>query len=240
MTDNSDSIKKFERVINVGVVDDHLLFRSGMVSLLGDFDEVKVVLEASNGRDLLDQLDAIAHRSKQGKNNLPDVLLLDLQMPEMNGIQTTLFLQEEYPEIKIIILTMHNEDEFIFDLLNKGANGFLAKDKTVETVMDAITSVMKDGMYVNEQILKAIVRGSQRKNNVSELPPKAPDLTEREIEIIQLICEQKTNKEIADFFQLSTRTVENHRVAILAKTGVKNMAGLVLYAIKYNLIKVAK
>ncbi|MES2679543.1 MAG: response regulator transcription factor [Bacteroidota bacterium] len=238
MTDNTDSIKKFDRVINVGVVDDHLLFRSGMVSLLGNFDEVKVVLEASNGRDLLEQLDATAHRSKNGKNNLPDVLLLDLQMPEMNGIQTTVFLQEEYPAVKIIILTMHNEEEFIFDLLNKGANGFLAKDKTVETVMDAITSVMNDGMYVNEQILKAIVRGSQRKNHLSELSPKTPGLTEREIEIIQLICEQKTNKEIADFFQLSTRTVENHRVAILAKTGVKNMAGLVLYAIKYNLINV--
>ena len=238
--DHHESITKFDKVIKVAVVDDHQLFRSGMVSLLEDFKDIKVVLQASNGRDLLEQLEMLGHKGKQGKSNLPDVVLLDLQMPEMNGIQTTVYLQEEYPSIRIIILTMHNEEEFIFDLMNKGANGFLAKDKTVETVLEAIHSVHTDGVYVNEQVLRAVVRGSQRKDPSTGLKANVSELTDREIEIIQLICDQKTNKEIAEIFQLSTRTVENHRVAIFSKTGVKNMAGLVLYAIKHNLINIAK
>lgn len=234
MINHDNTIRTFGRVIKVGVVDDHHLFRSGIVSLLENFPAVKVVMEASNGIELLDKLESL-RKSRSGE--LPDILLLDLQMPEMNGIQSTVFLQEKYPSIKIIILTMHNEEEFIFDLMNKGASGFLAKDKTVDMVMDAIDSVANDGIYVNEQILKAIVRGSERKTAMSELPGIPVDFSERELEIIQLICEQKTNKEIADHFRVSQRTIENKRLTILSKTGVKNTAGLVLFAIRSNLIR---
>ncbi len=233
MTDPWGSIKPYNSVINIAVVDDHLLFRAGIISLLKDYNDLNVVLQASNGKDLFRQL---KNYSENGKRSLPDVVLLDIQMPEMNGIEATLQLQEDYPAIKIIILTMHNEEEFIFDLMNKGASGFLAKDRTVDMVLDAIYSVMDIGIYFNEQILQAIVKGSQRKIKVPELP-KETELSEREIEIIQLICEQRTNKEIAEILEVSQRTIETHRTTIAAKTRVKNTAGLVLFAIKHNLIR---
>lgn len=136
--------------LKIGVVDDHELFRSGVVALLNDYREMEVVIEASNGKDLFAKL----------KRNTPHLILLDIEMPEMNGIETTLLLKKEYPQIKIIILTMHNEDEFIFDLMSKGASGFLPKDKSVETVVDAIYSVMEKGYYYTDEITQAIDRKS--------------------------------------------------------------------------------
>lgn len=235
MMDARESINKYNGIINLAVVDDHHLFRAGLVSLLKDYEHLHVVLQASGGRDLFRQLKNISESGK-ARHSLPDVILLDIQMPEMNGIETTMQLQRDYPGIKIIILTMHNEEGFIFDLMNKGASGFLAKDKTVDMVVDAIYSVMETGIYFNEQILQAIVRGSQNKLKTPELT-KGTDLSEREIEIIRLVCEQKTNKEIAEVLEVSQRTIEAHRTAIAGKTGVKNTAGLVLFAIRHKLIR---
>src|SRR5882757_3636233 len=116
------------KVIKVAVVDDQQLFRSGVVSLLKDYEELKVIIEASNGRELMEQL----------KRQSPHVVLLDIEMPEMNGLEAAQLLKDKYPQIKVIILTMHNEEEFIFDLITKGAHGFLPKDKSVEEVVDAI------------------------------------------------------------------------------------------------------
>lgn len=233
MKDIKESISKYDGIINIAVVDDHHLFRAGLISLLKDHDGLNVVLQASNGRDLFKQL---KNHAESGKRILPDIVLLDIQMPEMNGIETTLQLQEDYPAIKIIILTMHNEEEFIFDLMNKGASGFIAKDKTIDMVLDAVYSVVSNGIYFNEQILQAIVKGSQRKLKIPEFP-KETELSEREIEIIQLVCDQKTNKQIAEILEVSQRTIESHRTAIANKTGVKNTAGLVLFAIRHSLIK---
>lgn len=235
MTDHPESITKYNGIINIAVVDDHHLFRAGLVSLLKDYEELNVVIQASGGRDLLKQL---KNHSESGKSrhSLPDVILLDIQMAEMNGIETTLQLQQDYPGIKIIILTMHNEEGFIFDLMNKGASGFLAKDKTVDMVVEAIHSVMDTGIYFNQQILQAIVKGSQRKLKAPEFS-KGTELSEREIEIIRLVCDQKTNKEIAEQLEVSQRTIETHRTTIANKTGVKNTAGLVLFAITHKLIR---
>lgn len=233
MTDSWGTIKRYNGNINIAVVDDHYLFRAGIISLLKDYEDLNVVIQASNGKDLFKQL---KNYTESAKRSLPDVILLDIQMPEMDGIETTIQLQKDYPDIKIVILTMHNEEEFIFDLMNKGASGFLAKDKTVDMVLDAIYSVMNTGIYFNEQILQAIVRGSQGKLKTPEFS-KDTDLSEREIEIIQLICDQKTNRQIAEILEVSQRTIEAHRTAIASKTGVKNTAGLVLFAIKNNLIQ---
>ncbi len=229
--------KKKDGAIHIAVVDDHHLFRAGLVSLLKDYERLNVVIQAASGKDLFRQLRS--HSEKGKYKPLPHVVLLDIQMPEMDGMETTVQLQRDYPNIKIIILTMHNEEEFIFDLMNKGASGFLAKDKSLDMVIDAIHSVRDKGIYFNEQILKAIVRGSQKPMRISDMPLKSFDLSERETNIIQLICEQKTNREIAGLLDLSPRTIEAHRTAIIAKTMVKNTAGLVLFAIKHNLIKTA-
>src|SRR6218665_979535 len=162
MTEPRESITKYSGNINIAVVDDHHLFRAGLISLLKDYGHLNVTIQASGGKDLFRQLKNMSESAKM-RHNLPDVVLLDIQMPEMNGIETTIQLQQDYPGLKIIILTMHNEEGFIFDLMNKGASGFLAKDKTVDMVVDAIHSVMESGIYFNEQILQAIVKGSQNK-----------------------------------------------------------------------------
>jgi DNA-binding NarL/FixJ family response regulator len=235
MSDFLEDIKKYVGKINIAVVDDHDLFRSGIIALLKDYDDMNVVMQAGNGKEFLKQLNHAVEHTKQ-KQILPDVVLLDIQMPQMNGMETTVELQLAYPNMKIIILTMHNEEEFIFDLMNKGASGFLAKDKSVDMVVDAIYSVMEKGIYFNQQIIAAIVKGAQNKIKTPKLKEEI-NLSDRELEIIQLVCDQKTNKEIASLLELSSRTIESHRKAIAAKTSTKNTAGLVLYAIKNNLIE---
>lgn len=220
--------------ITIAVVDDHNLFREGIVALLKEYNDLDVVLQASGGKELVKALQA--KKKSEGPEAIPHIVLLDLQMPDMNGIETTMHLQQYYPEIKIIILTMHNEEQLIFDLMNKGASGFLPKDKSVDTVVDAIYSVVENGIYYNEQILRSIVKSWQWKHDVNELKSQL-NITEREHEIIQLLAEQKTSKEIALVLDISTRTVDIHRKRIFVKTKTINTAGLVLFAIKNNLLK---
>jgi two-component system, NarL family, response regulator DegU len=211
-------------IIKVAVVDDHNLFRAGMVAMLKDYEELKVVIEACDGRDLLEKL----------KTKMPHVVLLDIEMPGMDGVETTIKLKEKFPGIKIIILSMHNEDEFIFELISKGAHGFLPKHKTIDEVVDAIYSVLETGKYHNAKIASAMTSGSQGLVKSMHLP--LSKLTDKETEVLKLICKQKTNKEIAVILNIGIRTVETHRTAILTKTGTKNTAGLVIYALRHKLI----
>lgn len=220
--------------ITIAVVDDHSLFREGIVALLKDYDNLDVVLQASSGKELVKALEV--KKKNEGPEAVPHIVLLDLQMPDMNGMETTMHLQQYYPDIKIIILTMHNEEQLIFDLMNKGASGFLPKDKSVDTVVDAIYSIMENGIYFNEQILRSIVKSWHKKHDLSQLKSKL-NISEREHEIIQLLAEQKTSKQIALALDISTRTVDIHRKKIFVKTKTINTAGLVLFAIKNNLLK---
>jgi DNA-binding NarL/FixJ family response regulator len=212
--------------INIAVVDDHILFRTGVVSLLKDHERIQVTIQASNGKELLSTLKQYA---------LPHIVLLDIQMPEMNGIQTTQALKELYPDIKIIILTMHNEDEFIYDLMSKGANGFIPKNKSVDTLLEAINSVMERGYYYNDQITEALIKGNNGNIKALEHLSEA-SLTDREIEVVKLICAQKSNKEIAEILDISPRTVDTHKNNIFLKTGAKNVIGVALYAVQSKLI----
>lgn len=218
---------EFPAIIKVAVVDDHHIFRSGVVALLSDYKDMEVVLQASNGIELLNLL--------RSKRHTPHVILLDIEMPEMNGIETTLLLRKEFPKTKIIILTMHNEEEFIFDLMSKGANGFLPKDKSVEAVIDAIYAVMQKGYYYNDQITQAIIKGNSGSLKAPQLLSKAA-LTDREIEIVKLICEQKTNKEIGEILFISARTVDHHKTNIFTKIGTKTTIGIVMFAMQTRLI----
>lgn len=209
----------------IAVVDDQVLFRQGLISLLNEFDELKVIIEASTGKDLLEKL-----REKE-----PDVVLLDLEMPVMDGIETTIAVKQKYPDVKIIILTMHTDDAFIIHLLEKGASGFLPKDTDIEVLVDAIYSVIENGYYFDEHISKAMVQDLVKTKKVVPAFTAQP-LSKREIEIIILICKEYTNKEIANKLILSSRTVDNQRQSILLKTGAKNTAGIVMYAVKHNLL----
>lgn len=211
--------------IKLAVVDDQHLFRQGLISLIGEFEELSLVVEAANGNDLLEQL----------KTKKPDVVLLDLEMPVMDGIETTANLQKKYPDVKVLILTMHNEEEIILHLIEKGAHGFLLKDNPIETIVDAIYAVMENGYYFNDHVSKVMVRGLMKNQKIK---PGFADagLSEREIEVVKLICKEYTNKEIAEKLYISVRTVDGHREKILQKTKAKNAVGIVMYAIKNNLL----
>lgn len=211
--------------IKIGVVDDHALFRTGVVSLLKDYEHFDVVFQASNGVELLASVE----------NTRPEVVLLDIQMPEMDGIKATVCLKEKYPDIKIIILTMHNEDEYVFDLMSKGANGFIPKNRSLEVLVEAIDSVVDKGYYYSDQVTNALLKGNnEHLRPLGEKPE--PVLTEREREIVKLICAQKTIKEIADILDISPRTVDTHKNNIFMKTGAKNIIGVALYAVQTKLI----
>jgi len=210
----------------IAVVDDHALFREGLVSLLKEYEEFDIVFQASDGKELLDGL----------KKVKPDIVLLDIQMPVMDGIETTVQIKKKYPSIKIIILTMHNEEGLIFDLMGKGANGFLPKDRSVEFVVDAIHSVLDKGYYYNEAVTKAVISGVRNNSSIKRSFYQTP-LSEREIDIVKLICKQHTSREIGEILNLSSRTVEAHKNNILRKTKSINTAGIVLYAIEYHLLE---
>lgn len=211
-------------MIKIAVVDDHSLFRAGLIALLKDYEELKVVIEAADGKELMEKL----------KHKMPHVVLLDIEMQGMDGITTTQLLHQKFPSLKIVVLTMHDEDEFIFEMISKGAHGFLPKNKTVDEVVDAIYAVMETGRYYTERIARAMVIGSQGLRQSMKLPLSG--LTEKETQVLKLVCKQKTNKEIAAILGVGNRTVESHRNAVLTKTGTKNTAGLVIYALKHKLI----
>ncbi len=219
----SDNAKNLPRgAIKIALVDDQPLFRAGIAALLKEYEDLTVVLQASNGKDLIEQL----------KRNTPHVVLLDIEMPEMNGVETLLYLQKHHKDIKVIMLTLHNEEEFIFDLMTKGANGFLPKDKSVEEVVNAIYSVVQTGIYYSRETNEAMMNGSKGLVRA----PHIQSFSDKEIEIIKMICKERTNKEIADVIGISPRTVEKYRASILGKTGTKNTAGMIMYAIKHKII----
>jgi DNA-binding NarL/FixJ family response regulator len=216
-----------KKKIKLAVTDDQQLFRRGLISLLGEFDELQVTLEAVNGKNLLEQL----------KNKYVDVVLLDYEMPGMDGAETAAMLREKYPEIKILILTMHNDEEIILHMVEKGAHGFLLKDYDIEIVVDAIYAVMENGYYFNPSISKTILKNLVENKKIKPSFKKGDELSEREIEILQMICAEFTSKEIAEKLFIAGSTVNSHKESILKKTGARNVAGMVLFAVKNGLIK---
>ncbi len=215
--------------IKVAITDDQVLFRRGIASIINTFEGISIVLEADNGRMLLDSLQTL--------ESLPDVVLLDLSMPELNGIETTKILHVSYPSIKIIILSVYGEDRFVTHLMELGVNAYLFKNVEPEEVERAIRTVMDKDFYFNEAFLNAMKNRLTNKRQKILLTDNIPStLTAREIEVLKLICKQNTAQEIAEQLFISVRTVDGHRNNLLEKTGVRNSAGLVLFAIKHRLI----
>ncbi|MBB3836856.1 DNA-binding NarL/FixJ family response regulator [Runella defluvii] len=215
--------------IRVAITDDQVLFRRGMASIINTFENISIVLEADNGRILLDSL--------QNFEPIPDVVLLDLSMPELNGIETTKLLHVHYPSIKIIILSVYGEDRFVTHLMELGVNAYLFKNVEPEEVERAIRTVIDKDFYFNEAFLNAMKNRLTNKRQKITLTDNIPStLTSREMEVLSLICKQRTAQEIADQLFISVRTVDGHRNNLLEKTGARNSAGLVLFAIKHRLI----
>ena len=214
--------------IKVALADDETLFRRGLKLLLEGNERIQVVLTAENGADLLDQLKA--------SEDLPDVLLLDLKMPKMNGIEVAKVLQVDYPSLKTIVISTHFSRAFIINMVELSAVAYLPKNSEPKEVIETIIAVYEKGFYYNNEVLSII-----RENLISKKKPKAyfsVELTAREKEVLQLICEQYTASEIAEKLFISSRTVDGHRNNLLLKLDCKNVAGLVVQALQNEIVKV--
>ncbi len=217
------------KIITLGIADDHELFRKGFISMLMMHPQYKFVLEAGNGQELLDKLEEVT----------PDIIFMDLQMPIMDGIQATELALERYPNIKIIVVSMFNEDRFVIHMLEKGVQGYLLKDSSPDEVEKAIQRVSEEGFYYNDFVSKAMHRKmAHRVPNKHPFFPNACNITlsPREQEVLQLICDGLSTVEIGEKLFISVRTVEGHRLRVLEKTGTKSTPAAVSYAYKNHLI----
>lgn len=208
------------------IVDDHALFRSGLRLLLSSSGKYDVVGEAGNGIEMLQHL----------KSQIPDVILLDISMPDMDGIEAASTAFEIYPDLRIITLSMYGEEDYYFKMVGLGVKGFLLKNSDINEVFSAIESVMEGGSYFSQELLFNLVSNLRSSNEMVE--DDNATLSNRELEILLLICKGLTNTEIADSLFISKRTVDKHRANILEKTQCKNTANLVVYAIKTGLVEI--
>ncbi|MEC5144520.1 response regulator transcription factor [Chitinophaga sp. 212800010-3] len=215
--------------IKVAIADDHKIFRSGVINTLIPYENISFVFEADDGLHLLQ------HMEKQ----VPDVILMDLKMPNMDGIEATVKVKEKYPDVKIIILTMYEDDNFIVHLVENGANAYLLKNAEPEEIYEAICTTFEKGFYFNENVNLALLKKVLHKNKQQFKPTLKNEihLNEREQEVLKLICSELTTQEISEQIFLSPRTVEGIRQKLLEKINVKNSVGLVLYAFRNGIIE---
>ncbi|AUC85945.1 DNA-binding response regulator [Polaribacter sp. ALD11] len=218
-------------IINIVIADDEQLFRSGIHFLLNREKNFNVIFEAENGKELVDFI--------ANTEEFPDVILMDLKMPEMNGVEATKVIHKTHPNIKIIALTSYDGKSFITNMIDVGASSYLLKTTSPKMVIHTINQVHEKGFYYDEKVLKIIhenIISSSGKRIKSDLDKNL--LSKREFEVLELICEQNTTTEIAEKLFISPRTVEGHRNNLLLKTQSKNVAGLVIYGIQKKLIEI--
>lgn len=213
--------------VNIIIADDHEMFRDGFKLMLTRQPDFHLVGEAENGRELVEMT----------KKFQPDVIITDIKMPVLDGIEATRQILTLYPQTGIIGLSMFDEEELIIDMLEAGAKGYLLKNSSKDQIAEAIFTVFEGHPFYCRTTSKKLTEMiAKSKFNPYKISAK-PDFSEREKEIISMICHEMTNKEIAEKLFLSVRTVEGHRLTILEKMNVKNSVGLVIYAIRYGIIK---
>jgi DNA-binding NarL/FixJ family response regulator len=208
------------------LVDDHKIFRSSLKSLINIEKIGTVIGEASNGKEYLEILE----------KKTPDLVLMDIDMPVMDGSEATTKAREKYPNLKTIVLSMFGDDNYYYKMIKSGVNGFILKTSDVEELENAIKVVVSGGNYFSNELLSKVISGFEKRSSQQEKTNSR--LTNREVEVIKLICNGLTNEEMAEKFHLSPKTVKNHRANLMAKTGCKNAASMAIYAIKNKLIEV--
>ena len=221
------SLKSENSPINVIIADDHVLYRAGVKTALSSKKDIKVIAEADNGSHLLMLLKAVQ----------PDVILLDIQMPIMDGITALPEIKKLYPHIKIIMLTMMDDHSMITKLMELGANSYLTKTSDSEIIYEAIKTCHEQEYYFNSLTNQALLNNLRQKNvTMPHRMTVEANLTDKEITVLKLMCEEKSTREIAEAVELSPRTVEAMRDKLKTKTGAKSTAGLIMYAVKHKLI----
>lgn len=214
--------------IGVAIADDHKLFRDGIRSILEGMDGVEVLVEAADGEELLRRMSF----------KLPDVVLLDLEMDGQNGQQAYEEINNRYPDVRVIILSMYAEERIIVHMLEQGVNAYLTKDTERRELQEAILQVYEKGYYFSDVSSRALLSGVKNKHKKVPMIGGQVQLTSRELEVLELIAREHTNNEIADKLFISSKTVEGHRKNLISKFNVRNTAGLLVKAIKGNFITV--
>jgi DNA-binding NarL/FixJ family response regulator len=206
--------------IRIAIVDDHTLFRNGVSALMREFDDLQVLFEADNGQHLQQAMNQFP---------LPQVILMDINMPVMDGYATTAWLKENYPQIKVLALSMNEDDKAVIKMIKCGASGYLLKESSPKEVHEAIRTIFHKGVYINELVSGKMIR--------SLTADSGPVLTKNEITFLKLCCTELTYKEMADQMFISPRTIDNYREALFQKLNLKSRTGLVLYAIQNEIVK---
>jgi DNA-binding NarL/FixJ family response regulator len=212
--------------IKVAIADDHKIFRKGVILSLRPFHNIEFVLEAENGEELI----AGIEKAK------PDLVLLDLKMPVKDGIETTKYLNKHYPEIRILILTMYEDERFVGHLMDSGANGYLLKSTDPDEIRQGIMDVMKTGFYLNNFVNRVLIKKNFAKQKFNPNLKSEIVISDREKEVLSLVCLEFTAQEIAQKMDISARTVEAIKDRLMERFGVKNSVGLVFFAMKNSLI----
>lgn len=211
--------------IRIFIAEDHTILRQSLVILLSQQAHIQVAGEAADGQEAFRKIIALK----------PDIAILDISLPQLNGIDLATKLRQEAPEIRIIILTMHKSEDLMTRALRAGVRGYVLKDNALEELIKCIETVYHGNIYLSQSVTQMVVDGFI-KNSAGELP-KEEVISTREREILQLLAEGKSNKEISSILKLSVNTVETHRANIMRKLGFKNVVSLVLYAVRNHLIE---
>jgi DNA-binding NarL/FixJ family response regulator len=212
--------------IRVLIADDHTLVRAGIRSLLEKLPDIVVLAEAANGREVLRLV--VEHR--------PQIVLMDIAMPELNGIETTRQLTEEHPNVRAIILSIHSEEEHVYQALRAGASGYLLKGTSIEELELAIRSVARGEIFLSPQVSRPVIDEYIRRTHASR---PGDNLSVRQRQVLQLIAEGKNMKQVALELGISVKTVETHRAQLMTRLDIHDVAGLVRYAIKTGLVKIS-
>lgn len=212
--------------IKIGIADDHKIFRKGVILSLRQYTNLSFIIEADNGDEMIEKL----------ATEKPDVILLDLRMPGKDGIEATKEISKKYPDIRILILTMYEDERFVSHLMENGANGYLLKNAEPAEIKKAILEVMVKGFYLNNFVNRILLKKSSNKSKAIPSLNSEVVLSDKEKEVIQLLCREYTASEIAIKMDISARTVESIKDRLMERFGTKNTAGLVFFAVKNNLI----
>ena len=213
-------------IIKVAIADDHKIFRKGVILSLRPYTNIKFVQEAENGDELI----------KAIPGNEPDVILMDLRMPGKDGIETTKFVSKQYPQIKIIVLTMYEDERFVYHMMENGANGYLLKNAEPQEIRRAIMDVYEKGYYLNNFVNRILLKRSHARQKVVPSLNSEITLNDKERDVLRYICMEFTAREIAQKMEISARTVEAIKDRLMERFGSRNTAGLVFFAVKNNLV----
>lgn len=213
-------------VIKVAIADDHKIFRKGVILSLRPYTNIKFILEADNGDELLAGL----------KENTPDVVLMDLRMPQKDGIETTKIISKLYPNMFVLVLSMYEDERFVSHLMENGANGYLLKNAEPQEIRKAIMDVYEKGYYLNNFVNRILIKKAHGRQKAIPSLNSEITISDKEREVLRFICMEFTAQEIAQKMDISPRTVEAIKDRLMERFGSKNTAGLVFFAVKNNLV----